>query len=63
MPAKDRARDPRRVPDVLKGRVTDTQAEWETTMNSIRSGLNADAAYEADQKNSKRFDEGHRGII
>jgi len=61
--AEDRAHDSRRVPDVLKGRVTDTQAEWETTMKSIRASLNADAAYESDQKNSKRFDEGHRGIV
>ena len=60
---EDRAYDSRRVPDILKGRVTDTKAEWEATMASIRANRNADAAYEADQKNSKRFDEGHPGII
>ena len=60
---EDRAHDSRRVPDILKGRVTDTKAEWEDTMASIRANRNSDAAYESDQKNSKMFDEGYPGII
>jgi len=61
--AKDRSNDPSRVPDILKGRVTDTQAEYASAMKSISSNLNSEANYQADQKNSRRFDEGHKGII
>lgn len=34
---KDRAYDPSRVPDILKGRVTDTQAEYDNKMAEIRN--------------------------
>lgn len=61
--AKDRSNDPSRVPDILKGRVADTQAEYASAMKSISSNLNSEANYQADQKNSRRFDEGHKGII
>jgi hypothetical protein len=60
---KDRSNDPSRVPDILKGRVANVQAEYEHTMKDVRSSLNSEANYQADQKNSRRFDEGHKGII
>jgi hypothetical protein len=67
---KDRAYDSKRVapvggnqPDVLKGLLTDTNAEWKATMSSIPSNRDSDSAYDSDQKNSRRFDEGYKGII